>query len=490
MKRSYLLFFIFSFLISHFSFLFAAGKKEEEVKYLNEQWFLCITAFDYSKLPRSEHLAGDVYTRNLVNTLKTVSYRFRISPEYAYYESYAWQQAVNTAAKALSNKQNERSQLLYRGDPDWKYRQNLKKVDADIIKLQEAFDKVVAEKPLIEREPTFSLIQANLNGTYPAPPKPGEERRFCQTQKADAFLTGGLREFHGRYYIQVRLFTLYTNSWVYDDDIIFSLEDSNGAVEEIAARLNAVLAGNKPASLAITVDPPETLVLINQRYAGRGTVEARDRPPGTIIVAAGAAGYEPETVETELIAGELTEIAISLNPLSYTDVTINAPNYAGASLHRGAIYAGESPLTLSLPLGHLEYFTAEKNGWLGKAIFTTPEFPDNTFSVSLKMKIPPPSGQRRVNKARNWYYWAWGGTWITGIAAWVTYGIYSSQRDILPRSQSPDFYESTRRLSIVSTGTIIAVGVAIGYEIFQMARYMYTATSDVTPIIKPERPKR
>jgi len=489
-KKQYLLFVLFSFLISHSSFLFASGKKEEEVKYLNEQWLLCVTAFDYSLLPQARHLAGDVFTRNLVSALKTVSYRLRISPEYAYYESYAWQQLVGTAAKALSNKQNERSQLLYRGDPDWKYRQNLKRVDADIEKLQEEFDKIEAEKPLIEKEPSFDLTQANLNGTYPAPPKPGSERNFCQNQKADAFLTGTIREFHGRYYIQLRLFTLYTNSWVYEDDIIFSMEDSDGALEEIAARLTAVLAGNKPSAVAVTADPPESQVLINQRYAGRGTVAARDRPPGDVIVAVAAEGFAPETVEMELAAGELAEVAVTLNPLSYTDVTINALGSSGASVYQGAMYVGEAPLTLRLPLDHLEYFTAEHGNRLGKAVFTTPDLPTNTFGIFLKMKIPPPSGQRRVNKARNWYYWAWGGTWITGIAAWITYGIYSSQRDVLSRSSSPDFYESTRRLSVFSTGTMVVVGAAIGYEIFQMARYMYTATSDVTPIIKPERRKR
>jgi hypothetical protein len=489
-KKPYLLFVLFSFLISHSSLLFAAGKKEEEVKYLNEQWLLCVTAFDYSLLPRTRHLAGDVFNRNLVNTLKTVSYRLRISPEYAYYESYAWQQAVSTAAKALSNKQNERSQLLYRGDPDWKYRQNLKKADADIVKLQEAFAEVEAKKPLIETEPLFNLTQANLSGTYPAPPKAGGERRFCQNQKVDAFLTGGIREFHGRYYIQVRLFTLYTNSWVYDDDIIFSMEDSDGALEEIAARLTAVLAGNKPSAIAVTANPPEAQILINQRYAGRGTVAARDRPPGNVIVAVAAESHAPETIETELVAGELTDISVSLLPLSYTDVTINAMGSPGASVYQGALYVGKAPLTLSLPLDHLEYFTAEYGNRLGKGIFTTPALPTDTFGIFLKMKIPPPSGQRRVNKARNWYYWAWGGTWITGIAAWITYGIYSGQRDVLGLSSSPDFYASTRRLNVISTGTMIAVGAAIGYEIFQMARYMYTATSDVTPVIKPERPKR
>ena len=490
MKKKYLLFAFFSLFMVHCSLLFASGKKDEDVVYLNDEWLLCITSFDYSMLPGSNRIAGDVFTRALVNTLDTVSYRLRISPEYAYYESYAWQQAVSAAAKALASKQDERSQLLFRGDTDWRYRQNIKKVDAEIVKLQEEFEKKEAEKPLIEKEPSFRLIEANISGTYPAPPKRGGERNFCKSQKADAFLTGAIREFHNRYYIQLRLFTLYTNSWVYEDDIIFSVEDSDGAVNEIAGRLTAVLAGNKPASVAITADPVESQLMINQRYAGRGTIPARERPPGKITVAIAAEGYMPETVETELNAGELTDIAVTLSPLFYTDVHINAPGSDGASVYQGALYVGETPLTLRLPLDHLEYFTVESWDKLGKGIFTTPALSTDTFGVTFKMKIPPPSGERRVNKARKWYYWAWGGTWITGIAAWITYGIYTSQVSVLSQTKSMDFYENTQRLYYVSMGTMIALGVAASYEVFQMARYMYTATSEVTPIIKTRRQRQ
>ena len=490
MKKKYLLFAFFSFFIFHCSLLFALGKKDaDEAKYQNIEWFLCVTDFDRSLLPPAHRLAGDVLTRDVIDKLKAVSYRLRISPEYAYYEGYAWQQAIGTAAKAVSTKQNERSQLIYRGDPDWKYRSNLKKIDADLVKLQEALAQKEAERPLIEREPVFKLIQANLSGTYPAPPKAGGERRFCQSQKADAFLTGTIREFHARYYIHLKLFTLYTNSWVYEDDIIFSMDDSDGAVEEIAARLCAVLAGNKPSSVAVTVDPPEAQVLINQSYAGKGTIPERERPPGKVTIAAAAEGYTPVTVETELAPSEFTDVAITLSPLHYTDVRINAPGYDGASVYHGALYVGEAPFVLSLPLSSLEYVTVEGQKKMGKGVFTTPDLPADSFSISLKMKIPPPSGQKRVNKARSWYYWAWGATWITGITAWITYGLYSSQNAALERSNSLDFYDSTERLRLISSGTIIAVGAVIGYEVFQMVRYMYTATSDVTPIVKGDRNK-
>ncbi|MDR2719014.1 MAG: hypothetical protein LBB89_13250 [Treponema sp.] len=469
--------------------LSAGGKKNvEEPKTMNDEWILCVTAFDYSLLSSARRITGDVITRDLVNKLQLVSYRFRISPEYAYYESYAWDQAISAAAKAIANKQNERAQLLYRGDPNWKYRKNLKKIDEDLVKLEEAYAQKLEERPLINKEPVFKLNQANLDGSYPAPPKTGGERRFCQSQKSDAFLSGQIREFHNRYYIKLSLFTLYTNSWIYEDDIIFSLEDIDGAVDEISARLDMALAGNKPARVAITVDPPESQILINQKYAGTGTVQARERPPGKVTVAIAADGFIPETVETELAPGEHTDIDVALGAVEYADVNISVQGNSGAAVYNGALYVGEAPYTLRLPINQLDYVTVKaRNGEAAKAVFTSPDIPEKTSVISLKAKIPPSSGQKRVNKARSWYYWAWGSAWITIIAAWTSDGMLKTYTTALPYSSDPAFYESAQRVYTVQSGAVICMGAAITYGIYRMVRYLYTATEDVTPIVKVEK---
>jgi len=485
--KLYLLF--ITFLLLSVPSLFAFGKKDiEEPKLLNDEWILCITAFDYTMLSSIRRITGDVITRDLVNKLDLVSYRFRISPEYAYYEGYAWQQEISAAAKAIANKQDERAQLLYRGEPNWKYRKNLKKIDEELVALEEAYAQKLEEKPLIHREPAFKLSQTNLSGTYPDPPKRGAERRFCQSQKSDAFLTGEIREFHGRYYIKLRLFVLYTNSWIYEDDIIFSLENIDGAVDEITGRLDTVLAGNKPSRVAITVDPPESQILINRKYAGTGTVEARERPPGKITVDIAVDGFMPETVETELVPGEHTDIDVILSALDYANVDVNVQGNPGATVYNGALYVGEAPLTLRLPINQLDYVTIRtRNGAAAKAVFTTPNIPEATLLVSLKAKIPPPSGQGRVNKARNWYYWVWGSAWLTIIAAWISDGMLKTYNAALPYSDDYSFYESAQRTANIRSGAMICMGAAITYGIYRMTRYLYTATEDVTPIIKGEK---
>jgi hypothetical protein len=112
----------------------------------------------------------------------------------------------------------------------------------------------------------------------------------------------------------------------------------------------------------------------------------------------------------------------------------------------------------------------------------------------LKAKIPPASG--RVDKARRAYYWAWGGTWITGIAAWITYGLYINSESSIRYGyynygyKNENFIAENERMYYVSMGTVIALGAAFGYEIFQMSRYLITASQGDTPVVKPGQNKQ
>jgi hypothetical protein len=477
----------FSLLISLYSSLFALGKKDEqEVVKVNNEWLLCVTQFDFSMIPPSQRISGEVVTRSLIKKLNDVSYRLRVSPEYAYYEGYAWQQSVNAAARALSQKQDERSQLIYRGDPEWRYRKNTARVDIEIDKLKEELAKKEAQRPVVNNEPVFGLVKANMDGVFPAPPKPGTERRFCQNQKADAFLLGSVREFHGRLYIDLKLYGIYANDYIYNDDIIFSVDDADSAVEEIAISLTSALAGNKPAVIVVKADPPETQVLINSSYAGRGTVEELEFPPGKITIAAAAEGYVPEIAEPDLVSGETTVINFNLLPLFYSDVNIDTPGFPGMSLYEGALYVGDSPLNLRIPVDSMSYITAvDKNKQVAQIVLNTPDVPDEPFSFSMLIK--PPRGSRMVNKARSKYYWSWGATWLSAILAWSVSGIYTSHNDAAARSPNPDFWDTTRNLYYLNTGTLLLFTGVAAYNLYQLTRYLYTATEGAAKTVKQEK---
>jgi hypothetical protein len=458
-----------------------------EIKTQNDEWILCIADFEMDSIPNNRSSISNSIMRNLVESLNRISYRARISPEYAFYEEAAWTRARSDAAKAIAAKQNERSLLVYRGDPNWRYIRNIERIDAEIEKLRLALEEVENNVPLINSEPVFGLTTDNMEFKFPSAPVTGNEYRFCLDQKADALLTGSITGFHERFIVSLKLYTVYTQSFVWEDSIIFSYNDLENAMEEIMRRLLTVLSGNEPAVLTVRAEPEDTLVLINQSFAGRGQLEALEYPPGKITVTASAPNHESLTFETELFSAEKINITIGLMPIEYGNVEIDG--VVVGRIYNGALYIGETPLTLRLPLNQMEFIELETPG-NARSSTVFQAFGDNEFNYSLAMPAAVPPSNGRVNKARRMYYWAWGSTWITGIAAWLTYYSYLNSYNVIRSNYNysgaydQSFYDSNTRMYYIRMGSIIALGVAVAFDIFFMSRYIYSANRGAASIAK------
>jgi hypothetical protein len=472
--------------------VFAKGKTDEvEIKKQNDEWFLCITNFDTSSLPADKINISSVISRELTYRLSSISYRTRISPEYAYYEEYAWARERAAAAKKISTKMDERSRQIYMGEPNWKYRQNITKIDSDLELLKEALEEIDKDAPLINNEPVFKLTSGNLALAFPDAPEAGNENRFCNTQKTDAFLTGKIIDFYDRYYLTLKLYTVYTRSYVWEDNIIFSYNDIESAIDEITRKLIIVLSGNRPAAVTVRAEPETALLLINQSFAGRGEAPLTEYSPGIITVTASAPDYESIALETRLAAGEHTEINIKLKAIEYvnTDITGNARS----NVYHGALYVGESPLTLRLPANSFEYIEIETaNGRKGSIVFKTQESQEFLQSISLKTSLPIKKGQ--VDRERRGYYWAWGSQWLTGIAAWIGYYSFFGSNNAAAYGYNngtltQEFVDNNVNLYYFSLGAAAAFGITSIYGIIRMIRYIYISGKDSTPIAPAGRNK-
>ncbi|GHU69118.1 hypothetical protein FACS189450_01380 [Spirochaetia bacterium] len=503
-------FFIIIFFFSLTS-LFASGNKEEVIDQPinNGEWVLCITSFDVSSLPASRRIIGEVIQRELVNSLNTVDHRNRIkvSPEYAWYEGYAWTISRGAAAKALESKRNERDMLLFKGEPDWRYRQSLKTLEADIEKLEEALKKAAALRPLVAEEPSFRFTEGNKGGAFPNPPAEHGEYQFCKNEKADAFLMGSVSEYHGRIYVSLRLYALYTGSYVYEDSVIFSSDDTTAVVNEISGRLVAAIAGGESAEIAVHTQNEDALILINNSFAGRGGVPRQEYSPGRVTVEVFSENHESAQAEVELKSGELTEITANLRPLNLIPVNISAPEETGVLVYRGAMYVGEAPLTLRLPADRREYIFAETpEGRTARAVFLVDEpVPSSDRSgapgifskrstlgsdndLRLQTRVSPLPGQKRVSKVRQQYYLTWGITWITGMAAWIFYGSYNGKvnaNNSQPGNQ--DMLDKTRQGYYLTMGSTILVGAAAIWDAVMIGRYLYAAEEGAAPVVKKRK---
>jgi hypothetical protein len=490
--------------------LFPLGSREEEAPELQDPvWTLMVTAFDVSALGEANLSLGDSILRDLAAEIGKVNYRLRVADEYAYYEGVAERQKLSAAAQTLVNKRNERDQLLYRGDPEWRYRKNLKAADQEIRKLEEEYSAALASRVLIDREPVFSLSAENMEGLFPSPPREGEEYQFCKTRKADALITGSMSEYHGRIFVTQNLYVLYADSYIYRDSIIFSPERLSGAMAEFAGRITQAIAGLPPAELRVSVMPENALVLLDQGYGGRGTLE-QSLPPGKARLEVFAGGHESLDMELELEGGQRTELTVELRPESQSSVLVETPGKEGSSVYLGSLFMGKTPLTLNLPQGGLEYIYAESpDGEEAEAVFPVPSpqhlpppvvsawrprlfagpFPRKSDlegdRLSLRTREPYDPAEGQVDRARRQYYWAWGGTWLAAIGAWMVNGYANSVVNAYNNSPVPVYGlgKKAREAQVFNYVGIELVSAAVLIELIQMARYITVAGKDAPPFV-------
>ncbi|MDR0556968.1 MAG: DUF3347 domain-containing protein [Treponema sp.] len=498
--------FLFLLLFCPASSLYAKAGVETAPAPLNPQWGFAVTAFDISALPPEHQGIGELVQREFVLMLNSIKKRRRGAEEYAYYEVAAWEKNKATAAKAIADKWNQRDNLLFLGDPAWKYKKHLKTINSDIEKLREAFEKASEEAPLITQEPVFILIEDNRKGTYPKPPETGKEYAFCVQQKVDGFLTGAVALFQGRIYLTLKVYTLYSNSYSYKDSILFSSDHMSNAVKELSGDLTATLSGVAPATLTLHTDAPDAVFFLNETFAGTGEISGFEYPHGEVTVTASASKRETASVSFELNEGEQTDVSFTLPLITFVPVSLTAltpqakSRWAafaptvfaeqGAAVYQGALYVGRTPLTLDGVSGAFTYYRVESDqtgldGTVKKTAGTV-VIDSRTDMATIKTRVLPDPEKKPVEKAMDRMYLSYGLFWLTLPIA-LTAGmdaLWGGNGGMLGAAiQGRSLQDATTWLPI-SIGAAIAAGTALGFTIFNAVVYFSTANKNSPVVVK------
>jgi hypothetical protein len=418
--------------------------------------------------------------KRLADRLHTIARRVRISAEYTFYQDYAWSRDRTAAAKELTDQRAKRDGLIFQGLPEWEYQKKLKAADAEIRKLEAALQKAEASSAVIAPEPAFKLLEANRTGTFPVPPQTGLEYQFCMREKVEGFVTGRVSEYYNRLYVQLRLYTRYSQSFSYEDTVIFSIEDTQRGVEELTNRVAAAVAGGPPASVLVHGSPEDGSILIDGSFAGHGTAGPLEHPPGTVEIESFAEGYYPMSVPLELRSGELAELYINLQPLSKDALTIDVPDET-ARVYQGALYLGETPWPAAAPVQGAVFFHVETpEGETGSAIVR----PGTKSALFLQTDRPITAADGKVARARRNFYGSWARFWIALPSAFLLQGISDAQRRTYAADGNPELYQAAQTGYYISIGGWVIFGLTAAEVIYRTVMYMYTANKSPDPLVK------
>ncbi|MDR1428792.1 MAG: hypothetical protein LBI85_00755 [Spirochaetaceae bacterium] len=448
-----------------------AKAEEAEKPVLNTEWTMTVTAFDTSALPPSQTVIGELIIRELVNSLRKVQFHVRSGEEIDFYRDYEQNRAVKAAASALEAKQKSRDDLLFRGDRRWKYRKELRTIDSDITRLEEALRTVEADTPLIEPRPVFTLAAE----TMPPPPEPGREYAFCRTQRADAFLSGSISEYHGRIYVSLKIYTLYARRYVYEDFSLFSAGDREASVSALALSLGSLAAGTGPVQVAVKADPASASVTVDNSLAGKGGEFNLELFPGEYSVDAYSAGYQDESAVLVLDPGDIAELYINLNPLFTRTIEIQSDEEE-ALVYLGSLYIGKTPLSFEAPAYVSQYVMVENPG-AEQARVVFQDYEGVMAVHPLPVEAPE---SKSVNNLRRKFYGAFGRFWISLSLAVLVTGLRNAYVTGYNGSGNTSLYNSATSYDLASN---IAWG-AMGFFLTEsVVRYViYTGSSDRPPV--------
>ena len=272
------------------------------------------------------------------------------------------------------------------------------------------------------------------------------------------------------------MYTLYTRSFAYEDAFIFSTDDLLLTEEEMAGRLIAAISGASPAAVSVKAEPEDAVVLIRESFAGQGNIGLREHAPGPLDVAVFAEGYEPMGTSVDLAMGELIEMEFKLHPTPETSFAIDFPSREGSLVYQGALYRGQTPLTITAPLNQFEYIHAETpTGQTSSVVFRAGQTGN---LITMPNIIPRGKDPKPLGSARRKLYGWWTAFWITLPAAFMVSGFASAYKNAWDYAGDPGVVDTYNALNTASTCLWIGFGGVAAVSVYRMIRYGRTASAD------------
>jgi hypothetical protein len=199
-----------------------------------------------------------------------------------------------------------------------------------------------------------------------------------------------------------------------------------------------------------------------------------ERPPGPVEVRVFAEDHRTVVSEVELNPGELAELYINLTPIAQAALAVSAPGVSAAAVYRGALYAGEAPLTVSIDPGRYEYVSVEGPGGSAAMVF-------RGIDGSAVFAVREP-GEQQVERMRRRFYGAWGRFWVALPAAILINGIAATYTNAYNQGGDPAIYDEARNFQYISIAAWTVFGCTVAETVYRVVRYLHSSSEGVTKL--------
>ncbi|MBN2351829.1 MAG: PEGA domain-containing protein [Spirochaetales bacterium] len=194
------------------------------------------------------------------------------------------------------------------------------------------------EKPIVFKDQNGQL--------FPAPPF--SALQYCDEIGVDALLWGSVEEIQGYLYCELYLFDRIMEKNVFTFKEAGKPQELFESLDKSVPALITAIVGREWADLLVDVEPTFSYIKINGAFAGMGTVEIPDLPPGEITLDIESPGYKSLREKTRVANLELKSLKYHLEKSEEKFIVVNTLP-PSANVYFNSLWMGTTPLVAEMP---------------------------------------------------------------------------------------------------------------------------------------------
>jgi hypothetical protein len=347
----------------------------------------------------------------------------------------------------LSEKLRSRDLLLFEqpesGTEYTRMEDEIALIRADLQHLQNIDPELIRVDPV----KSAALIAENETGTLLSPPGPQIKRSLGE---ADLLIYGSASEVQGYVIIEISAYSRYAEQNIFSKTYAAEPENLDDEIRALAQDVTSVLLGRPWAALSVAADRDHAEISIDGEIAGYGSAELPFLKPGLHTVNVSAPDFLEYEETIGLMTGAERRLEIPMRKREGESVLISSEP-EGADLYVDSIWAGRTPVTLTLP-GQPRALKLSKAGYHSSTFALTPESPKE---IERRLISDRYDFAAELEQEKDEFYTSLGLFVLSVPAPIILGGLYQNIVSLFPGGSPAAGLDYNETLQLIDTGNAL-----------------------------------